>query len=216
MKVVRGIALPDTDTHFASMIDAGPMVGGKGTYQLAKLQPAVALCKRRGLAIDIGAHVGLWSRVLAGMFEKVIAFEPVPEHIECFKANIAGQDNVTLHPWAVGASEGSIQIARTAGNSGNCRVDESGDVAAHCCMIDKVHLGGEPVDFIKIDVEGSELFVVQGALETITTDWPVIVCEQKPGNAERYGLGQTDAVKLLCKWGYKVAWEKVGDYCLVP
>ena len=40
------------------------------------------------VALDVGAHVGIWSTRLAERFKKVIAFEPVPKHIECWKQNM--------------------------------------------------------------------------------------------------------------------------------
>jgi FkbM family methyltransferase len=213
MKMVHGIALPDGDTHFPAHLAKGPLFDGKGTYQLHKLKPAVEVCTRNRLAVDVGAHVGLWTRVLARMFDEVIAFEPVPEHIECFRKNTEHLSNVKLYPWAVGSrGNGGITIATVPGNSGNAHANVGGGPYVKCCQLDTMNL--PPVDFLKIDVEGYELFVIEGGRDLIRRDKPVIVCEQKPGNAERYGLGQTDAVTLLCTWGYKVVWEKQGDYCL--
>ena len=40
------------------------------------------------VALDIGAHVGIWSMRLAEKFKRVHAFEPVPKHIECWKQNM--------------------------------------------------------------------------------------------------------------------------------
>ena len=48
------------------------------------------------LAIDIGAHVGIWSQRLSKDFFEVICFEPLSKHIECHKMNCGELDNVTL------------------------------------------------------------------------------------------------------------------------
>ena len=40
------------------------------------------------VALDVGAHVGIWSMRLAEKFKRVYAFEPVPKHIECWKQNM--------------------------------------------------------------------------------------------------------------------------------
>lgn len=210
--MVHGIALPDGDTHFPPMLAKSPLFEGKPTYQLHKLVPAVEVCTGKTRAVDVGAHVGLWTRVLARYFDEVIAFEPVPEHIECFRRNTDGLDNVKFYPWALGAKEETVAIKAPRDNSGNARVVRDTWSNANCRTLDSLDL--PPVDFMKVDVEGYELFVIQGARDLIRRDKPVIVCEQKPGNAERYGLGQADAVTLLCEWGYKVVWEKQGDYCL--
>src|SRR5688572_32728595 len=87
MKKIKGIWLPDGDTHFAAHLEAGPEHDGAGTYQFAKIDMAMKMVptERRGMALDIGGHVGLWSRVLASCFRGVIAFEPVPHLAECFR-----------------------------------------------------------------------------------------------------------------------------------
>ena len=52
-------------------------------------------------ALDIGAHVGIWTRRLAVDFQEVIAFEPLPKHIECHKKNCEEYSNVVLHKIAL-------------------------------------------------------------------------------------------------------------------
>jgi len=44
----------------------------------------------------------------------------------------------------------------------------------------------------------------------------VICVEQKPGKAQGFGLGQTDAVAYLQSLGYRVAREMSGDFIMVP
>lgn len=212
MKYVRGIALPDGDTHFEGQINANPLVGGKGTYQLSKLNAAISHVKQFGLAVDIGAHVGLWSRVLSRHFLQVHAFEPIPELIECAKTNLAGKNNVHLHPFALGEQHGLINMRPVDENSGNAKVDPYGLIEADVHTLDSMNFSA--IDFIKIDVEGFEKFVIIGGAETIRRTRPVMIVEQKPGNAEVYGLRRREAIDLLEEWGAKVVWERAGDYCL--
>ena len=40
------------------------------------------------IAIDCGAHVGLWARDLSNFFDKIYCFEPSREYFECLKVNI--------------------------------------------------------------------------------------------------------------------------------
>lgn len=218
MKQVDGIWLPDDDEHFAEHLAKGPKYEGAGSYQMKKIEAALRVADRRGLAIDVGAHVGLWSRVLARNFQYVMAFEPVPHLARCFVKNLAGRQNVTLLENAVGSESGKLLIKYVAGNSGNSRVCCPGDdlmqlhINARAVTLDELRF--ESVDLIKIDVEGWELRVVEGARHLITRCRPVIVVEQKPGNAERYGVEQRAAVDLLQSWGASILWEKAGDVCL--
>ena len=205
MKQTLGIWLPDSDKHFAVQIAGNPLVAGKGTYQWKKYVAALAHVKHRGHAVDVGAHVGLWSRLMAMDFEWVTAFEPVDEHCECFRANVTAE-NVTLVPCAVGAEQKQVSVVVDGGNSGNAHLCDGADVL----MVTLDSMRSTSVDFLKIDVEGWERDVLLGGEQTIREDKPVIAIEQKPGNAERYGIGQYDAVKLLKSWGMKEA-SRIGD-----
>jgi len=217
-KLVAGISLPLGDTHFADHLEKGPLFAGKGTYQFAKIERALQVASKRGVALDVGGHIGLWSRVLAHTFNRVIAFEPLPALIPHFKYNTADCENVRLIEFAVSDECGEIELATVADNSGNGHVvpaDAAPGVLVHhtqCVTLDSLNI--HDVDFIKIDVEGWERHVIEGGQRLIRRDHPVMVVEQKPGNAERYGDKQHAAVRLLESWGYAVVWERSGDFCL--
>lgn len=218
-RIVEGISLPLGDTHFANHLAAGPAFQGKGTYQFAKIEKALDATPldRRGLALDVGAHIGLWSRVLARAFARVVAFEPLPALHPHFRLNTDDCPNVQLIPCAVGAECGTLDLVTVADNSGNGYVAPVGVSGVCIATVDAVtidSLNFHDVDFIKIDVEGWELPVIEGGQRTIRRDHPVMVVEQKPNNAERYGRGRLAAVELLHSWGYETVWEKSGDFCL--
>jgi FkbM family methyltransferase len=204
--------LPDSDTHFIRHLESGPHVNGKSTYQLSKIQKALELTPKHRVALDIGAHVGLWTMVLADYFDRVIAFEPVPEHIECWRLNLADHPNVYLHELALGAEPGEILMNPAGENTGNAHVAKNGSIRVPVICLDD--LSFERIDLIKIDVEGFERFVIQGGEKTIRRHKPTMVIEQKPGNGERYGLERTEAVDLVLSWGAEIVATKSGDYFL--
>jgi FkbM family methyltransferase len=220
MKKICGIWLPDNDTHFANHLHKEPLLNGRGTYQWKKLNAAVEVLPfgQRGLAVDIGAHVGLWSHVLATMFAEVVAFEPIPDHYACWARNCSEIENVQGYNMALSDTDGYLDIVKVAENSGNARVATSSDKKESTCRVRAYALDNFPleekIDFMKIDVEGWELQVLKGAEKTIRRDKPVMVVEQKPNNAERYGQKRMAAVDLLVSWGYTIVWEKAGDYCV--
>lgn len=213
MKFVHGIAIPDSDTHFERVITT-PMFEGKGTYQYKKIEAALQCVRKRRVALDIGGHVGTWSRVLGRRFERVDAFEPLAQHRECFKHNLADYRNVNLFPHAVSNEVGSLSIHYVGDNTGHSHVGVGEEVRA--ISIDSVYESDTDVDFIKIDVEGYELPVIQGAEALIKRCRPVMVVEQKPHkNAERYGWGQHDAVSLLKSWGMVELTVMAGDHIMM-
>jgi FkbM family methyltransferase len=211
MKQVNGIYLPDDDTHFAKALTAAPQVDGKATYQLRKIDMCLAVTERKRTALDIGAHVGLWSMILVKHFQTVEAFEPVPTLRECWKKNLEGVTNAYIRPVALGATCGDSEMVYIDGNSGNSRVMMGGGVQVKMLTVDSMMC--DSVDFIKIDVEGYEYEVLQGARETIVFWQPVVLIEQKPGNAEKFGRKRFAASDLLQSWGMSKLWEKAGDCC---
>jgi FkbM family methyltransferase len=131
-------------------------------------------------------------------FTTVLAFEPLAENRECFELNLKGKD-VTLYPYALGSSTSTIEIELAAQNSGKSHISKNSTGVACMTTLDSFNI--QDVGFIKIDVEGYEYEVIQGAEQTIKTFRPVIIVEQKPLNAERFGRNQFDAVRLLRSWG---------------
>lgn len=195
-------------------------LAGAGTYQLHKLLKALPYVRDFGVAVDVGANVGTWTRVLARLFAQVHAFEPIPAFRECLEMNIipADLEHVKIHECALGCQSGEVEMSVNPSSSGWTHVRSSSEKSGNSFVnvpirsldgfdIGKVHL-------IKIDVEGFELNVVRGAEKTIIRHRPVVIVEQKPGTPSRYGLPQKGAVKLLESWGASVAFEWSGDYCL--
>lgn len=220
MKEIRGMWFPDDDTHFQQHLEKEPLVGDRGTYQHKKLSAAVSFVPEssRGLAVDVGAHVGLWTRVLATMFEHTVAFEPHPTLFACWERNCLNIDNASGYNIALSHTNDEVSIGYVEGNSGNAHVIDrpaQGARFARTYALDNFPLG-KKIDFLKIDVEGWELYVVLGASETIQRDKPVIILEQKPGNAERYNQTRLAALQHVIKLGYKLVWEKSGDYVAQP
>ena len=121
--------------------------------------------------IDIGSHVGLWTRELASKFEQVYCFEPNPVFIECFKINIT-ETNVELFQYGLSNNEHTASMKETNSTMMN---DEPGSI--QCRTLDSFNLNN--IDFIKIDVDGFEVKVLNGAIETITRNKPAINIEMK-------------------------------------
>lgn len=204
MKCVDGVWLPDTENHIQKFLSAN-----RGTYQLKTLVTALKKAKHYRVALDIGAHVGLWSMHLVKVFNAVHAFEPVSWHRECFMKNVVG---ATLHPIALGNINGMANLAYTSENTGMTHIDSTGPVLTEIRRLDEFAI--TDVDFIKIDVEGYELFVLEGALETINKYKPIMCIEQKPHSW--YGLDQHAGVAFLENNGYRILERIVDDYILGP
>ncbi len=210
MKQIQGMWFPDGEQHFIPQLASNPIIDGKGTYQYNKYRAALNHVVNRSHAVDIGAHVGLWSRLMARDFTSVTAFEPLAEHVECFDKNLADSMNVQLYRFALDSKQGKLALTMPTDNTGSSHVSKKGE-EVESRDLDSFHLKG--IDFLKIDVEGYELPVILGGEMTIRKEKPVIIIEQKPnGNAERYGRERFAALDMLKSWGGQVVFEMGGDF----
>src|SRR5665213_3923982 len=214
MKQVDGWWFPDHERHLIDWM-ANPkgrkIINGRSSYQGKKQLAAMELVRkdRRRTAVDVGAHIGLWSWNLAHWFKTVEAFEPVAAHRDCWQANMSTrQDEVSLHPFALGEREAMVAIHTADTSSGDSWVKGKGTIP----MKKLDSFGFADVDFIKIDCEGYEEFVLRGGAETIKRDRPVIIVEQKRAMATKFGLKPLGAVEFLQGMGYKQVAEMSGDF----
>jgi FkbM family methyltransferase len=204
--------LPDGETHLCEwMTTVGHRRDGRLMYQGGKYQACLEHVTRRGFAIDIGAHAGLWSYFMAQDFERLVGFEPMREHAQCWHQNLAGLQNAELIECALGREEIFVSLeCRTKVSSGDTQVSGQGKIP----MKTLDSFGFQDVDFIKIDCEGYELNVLEGAVETIVQSKPCIIVEQKGDMSLKYGARKMGAVKFLEALGAKVVVETSGDYIL--
>lgn len=184
-------------------------VSGILVYQLRQQTAVYRMLKADRVAVDVGAHVGLWSREMAKIFGRVHAFEPVAELRECFRLNVP-MEKVTLYECALGDRPGAASVAYDPARSGETGLIEGDDVEVR--RLDD--FGLEDVDLIKIDVEGYEPFVVEGATETIRRCRPVVVVEQK-GHGSRWGFERYAATRMLMDLGMLPREVVVDDFIMV-
>lgn len=182
-----------------------------GVFYESDLLVAVAPFLRRGNHVmDVGANVGTHTVFFAGVCGcEVTAFEPNSAATDQLAANIAAnalQDRVTVEQVALGAQPARARIVAGAENNlGTARteLDDNGDVPVG--ILDD-YLGARRVKLIKIDVEGSELAVLQGARRTLERDHPVVTVEAR--SQHEYN----DIRAFLSEFGYVPA----GTYGFTP
>ena len=195
-----GWYFPDFETHFPKMLKKSVDKGLPPEYQIAVRRSSIALCSKRGTALDIGANVGLWSRDLVDNFAKVVAFEPVAVFRECLEKNVSGA-NFFISPLALGDHDTQATMIITEGNSGHSHLDPATMGTGDVQVVKLDNLNMEDVDYIKIDCEGYEYRVLQGAEQTVKRCRPIMVIEQKPHDAYSKEYGQFAAIALLESWG---------------
>ena len=134
------------------------------------------------IILDIGANVGshtvYWT--LERNAKKIYSFEPLPDTFEILKTNIRLnriKTRTKLYNIALSdeVCKGSIKFYTEINIGGTSfKKDPNGKIDFK--PLDKIRIP-QKIDLIKIDVEGSEVNVLKGALKTIVKNKPVIVIE---------------------------------------
>ena len=131
--------------------------------------------------IDIGANLGYFTCLLGTLATpsgRVLAVEPEPDNLALLKANVAVNalaEVVTIFPFALGSHETSATLnLYKNSNRGRHSMVAAGSgqqivvpVKKLDSLVDQVFSSSEVIDFLKIDVEGYEPYVMQGSAETL-------------------------------------------------
>ena len=168
-----------------------------GNGQQAQRDASLKYVKQWRVCLDIGANVGEWARPLAKRFDHVICFEPNPNFRNCFKKNIT-ESNVTLYPYGLSTHSHTAEQGTNHTHLNYVVGDtkpREGDI--ECRSLDSFDLSD--VDYIKIDVDGFEIPVLQGAQETLKRNNPVINIEMKERKRPKI---VAESRKILRNLGY--------------
>lgn len=153
--------------------------------------------------IDIGAHIGTTAAPYSRLFSTVHAYEPCSVNYPFLERNIRGNNLKNCIPHNIGLYSyecQGIMKYHGGGNSGCFAFEpsESGDIK--CIALDtQKH---EFVDFIKVDTEGSELFVLKGAEATLRKWKPLVQIDTNELSQRLYGISAQKTVDYLKSLGY--------------
>jgi len=141
-----------------------------------------------GVALDVGANEGDWTRALADRCDAVHAFEPNPQVATRLRVAVAPYRNVRLVELALGDRVGDIDLdlyersewatSYPATSLDAYRAGEPiGSITVPCHTIDRLGYQFRSVHYIKIDVEGAECAVLRGAKRTLAASRPTVLTE---------------------------------------
>lgn len=150
-------------------------------WGLDVLAPSLLFINEGSTVVDVGAHIGTYSTLAASVTKKkVIAIEADPANFELLKQNKENNkfDHLEIHN--VAASDKEEKLSFCSGGPGG-HVFNLGNQSENVIEVDGKPLDDilrdEPVDFIKLDVEGWELNALDGMAETIARRSPPILFE---------------------------------------
>ncbi len=185
------------------------------------------------VVLDVGANHGRFAKHLAALHGgdcTVYAFEPLEYNRAVLRVAVGRAGNVTIVPLALSNEAGETELfipykrASRRFSHGSAHLGDRGSgvafgtrTAPDVCraLIQTVRLddwaqeqGLERLDLMKIDVEGAEPLVIEGAMETLARFRPVIFAELIPGMPERVGRTVEGVIGPLLGLGYEM---RAGD-----
>ncbi|GAC1471691.1 MAG: hypothetical protein NVSMB9_18130 [Isosphaeraceae bacterium] len=178
--------------------------------------------------LDLGAHVGTFSLAAAALGHKVIAVDASPKHIELLRRSVAqnGFDRMHVVHAAIAERSGTIGF-HVAGLWG--MVEQPGrelDLIRGVPALEVPAVPGTRIlsqqgvrrlDFIKMDIEGSEVAAVRSLKRALTRkDAPVIVYECNNMMLPHLGHSTRDLLGTLEQYGYRNYRIESGRYRLFP
>ena len=146
-----------------------------GTYELDTQHTLGEIVQSGMTCYDCGANAGFFSLLFAyltGPSGKVIAFEPYPENVGYIKRHVSINrlTNIEVCPTALGSRDGP---ATFSGSGSMGRLSDDGELSVKCSRLDS--LGFPPPDVIKIDVEGAEGELIDGAENLLAKYHPALL-----------------------------------------
>ncbi|WP_342120269.1 FkbM family methyltransferase [Pseudoduganella sp. OTU4001] len=164
---------------------------------------------------DIGANIGWYSINIAASrrASTVYAFEPLPTTYGQLQTNLAlnATNNVKSFHFGLSNQAGEFTFyypPEGSGNASSVNLTGRSDVRTFQCQVrtldDFTRETGTRVDFIKCDVEGAELLVFQGGLDTIARDKPAVLAEILRKWSAKFNYNPNEIFALFRKLGYRV------------
>lgn len=205
----------DYELHFDGYRNLGWSAGGLEKAEAEFFDYARKLMDQRRPACvwDVGANVGLWSLFFAAYrptIQTIACFEPDPINRKILQINVEknGIKSIQIRPEALSDKLGKLTFMADpmTGSTGTLEADNNfigrhfnakqTEIQVDVSTVDAIVAGGLPApDFMKIDVEGHELPLFRGAIETLRRCKPAIIFEATRHQAEvgeiLTGLGYT-------------------------
>ena len=205
MKNINGYFLPAEETQYEQYFK------NFQNYQEAQRNRALSYVKKFGIAVDIGANLGLWAKELSNFFSKTICFEPNKNCLEYLKKNVQIEKTI-IHNCALGKKKEHKKLfcPINSGNSSFINKTKVGTNEDRKKIIGNFPTNTETqtvevktldsfdlknINFIKIDVQGYEFEVLAGGEKTFLNNRCVVCIETESSDYFRIN-------NVLNSWGY--------------
>lgn len=177
------------------------------TNELLKLFPDKNKCY-----IDIGSNIGTFAISHAKYFDKVLAYEPQIENYNLLKKNVTENNipNIIINNCAILDREGMFSIKNhdpsPGVHPGTYYIDFNSEGNIPCKKLEnELNINDvKSVDFIKIDTEGSEFFILQSIKDILMKHKPILCIEVNDCSNKNYGINKNEIKSFLNNLNYNL------------
>jgi len=180
-------------------------------YELPNsIQLMLAAIKPGSVVIDIGAHIGTFAIPAAALGYHVIAVEASSRNVELLRTSLSlnGFTNVQVVQAAVSDREGIVEFFEMGPYGGIVTPRGGGPTVSQvtAVTVDSLlaSIGLKHVDFIKMDIEGSEVKAIHGMSDLLSQpEAPAIVYESNGHTLQMFNETPQSLIAALDVFGYK-------------
>ena len=185
-----------------------------GTFEKSDRSAIMKIARESNVIFDIGANVGWYSLLLAKTYPaaQVYAFEPLPRTYSLLQKNMSlnSLTNLSSFNIAIFNNKKMIDLFWSETESGSTSIanlreyDDTKLIKVPAITLDEFCLSNKIYpNFIKLDIEGSELFALQGAKKVLQNKRPTIFCELLRKWAKKCGYEVNEVFEYLRNFDYK-------------
>ncbi len=165
--------------------------------------------------IDVGCHKGeILDLILKFAPDgSHIGFEPIPSMYENLVKKYRAKSNCVISPIAVSNKIGTSSFNYVISNPSYSGIkkrsydnpsEKDTKITVETNLLDNIIPPDQKIDLIKIDVEGGEMLVLEGAKKIIRNHKPVILFEHGLGASDFYETGPEDVFQFFDGFGYEI------------
>lgn len=183
-----------------------------GVYEPVETILIKHLLKSTDICLDIGAHIGYFTLLMAKHGLWVHAFEPyIPNHnilmenlkkygvwnADAFLQAVTDQDYTQTELYICDSNSGMHRLYKSKWWNGNVNLVPTN-------TLDYLFLKIQKIGFIKMDIEGSEFGALKGGKKLLEKDHPIMIMEFHPPSIEEYGADPKEEYDFLKALGYSI------------
>jgi FkbM family methyltransferase len=196
----EGFILKFFPSHFSQVIWRSSFIHDEALVQEENFYKRYL--KQGDTVVDVGANIGYFSLLcssIVGKEGKVYSFEPHPRIYKYLVANISlnNMTNITTYNLAVGNETNEINLIQERNKDDRSYISKNiSDMKVTMKRLDDMKINSTNVNLLKIDVEGFEKFVIEGASD-ILSKTQCVFFEASDSLFKRFGYDVYDLCSVL-------------------